>query len=123
MRLANENIDQQINSFIGRKVLEFRLQKGLSQVQLAELIGKDSATAISYFESGARKVSIDDLIKIAKVLNKTVEDFLPKAATAQIEPKEFAIKLRANYDKLDKETEKSILDFTELAKKKFGKTK
>jgi len=82
--LANENIDQQINSFIGRKVLEFRLQKGLSQVQLAELIGKDSATAISYFESGARKVSIDDLIKIAKVLNKTVEDFLPKAATAQI---------------------------------------
>lgn len=121
--MAKEDIDQQINSFVGRRVLEFRLQKGLSQIQLAELIGKDSATAISYFESGSRKVSIDDLIKIAKVLDKTIEDFLPKAATEQIEPKEFAIKLRANYDKLDKETEKSILSFTELAKKKFGKSK
>ena len=117
------NIDSQINRFIGRKIAEFRLQKGMSQSQLAESIGKDSANAISYFESGARKVSIDDLIKIAKVLGKTIEDFLPKAATEQIASKDFAIKLRSNYNKLDKETEKSIIDFTELAKKKFGKSK
>jgi len=121
--VENEQINQQINRFIGRRVSEFRLQKGLSQAQLAELIGKDSATAISYFESGLRKVSIDDLIKIAKVLDRAVEDFLPQAANEQIEPKDFAIKLRANYDKLDKETEKSIIDFTKLAKKKFGKNK
>lgn len=121
--MVNDNLDQQINSYIGRKISEFRLQKGLSQVQLAERIGKDSATAISYFESGLRKVAIDDLIKIAKVLDKNVDDFLPKTATEHIQPKDFAIKLRANYDKLDKETEKSIFDFTELAKKKFGKSK
>lgn len=118
-----DNVDLQINRFIGRKIAEFRLQKGMSQSQLAEAIYKDSANAISYFESGLRKVSIDDLIKIAKVLDKAVEDFLPRTANEQIEPKDFAIKLRANYDKLDKETEKSIMDFTELAKKKFGKSK
>lgn len=121
--MENEQINQRINRFIGRRVSEFRLQKGLSQTQLAELIGKDSATAISYFESGLRKVSIDDLIKIAKVLDKKVEDFLPMSANEQIDPEDFAIKLRANYDKLDEETEKSIIDFTELAKKKFDKNK
>jgi transcriptional regulator with XRE-family HTH domain len=117
------NVDQQINCFIGRRITELRLQKGWSQSQLAEAIGKDSATAISYFESGARKVSIDDLIKIAKVFDKTIADFLPRTATDQVEPKDFALKLRSNYNSLDKETEKSILDFTELAKKKFGKNK
>jgi len=121
--MENEQVARQIKHFVGRKIEEFRLAKGFSQVQLAELIGKDSANAISYFEAGLRKVSIDDLIKIAKVLERTVNDFLPKIATEHLEPKEFAIKLRANYDKLDKETEKSILDFTELAKKRFGKNK
>lgn len=115
-----DNVDLQINRFIGRKVAEFRLKKGMSQFQLAEAIGKDSANAISYFESGARKVSIDDLIKIAKVLDRTIEDFLPEAATKQVEAKDFAIKLRSSYDKLDRKTEKSIMDFSELAKKKFG---
>jgi transcriptional regulator with XRE-family HTH domain len=117
---AKYRLDSQINRFIGRRVAEFRLQKGLSQSQLAQAIGKDSSTAISYFESGSRKVSIDDLIKIAKVLDKTLNDFLPQTAMDKGGVKEFAIKLRSNY-KLDKETEKSILDFAELAKKKFGK--
>ena len=120
--MENDVLDQQINRFIGRRVAEFRLQKGLSQAQLAQTIGKDSPTAISYFESGSRKVSIDDLIKIAKVLDKTLNDFLPQTATEKNGVKEFAIKLRSNYDKLDKETEKSILNFAELAKKKFGKS-
>lgn len=120
--MENDALDQQINRFIGRRVAEYRLQKGLSQAQLASAIGKDSPTAISYFESGSRKVSIDDLIKIAKVLDKTLNDFLPQTATEKNDVKNFAIKLRSNYDKLDKETEKSILDFAQLAKKKFGKS-
>ena len=120
--MENDVLDQQINRFIGRRIAEHRLQKGLSQAQLALAIGKDSPTAISYFESGSRKVSIDDLIKIAKVFDKTLNDFLPQTANEKTGSKEFAIKLRSNYNKLDKETEKSILGFAELAKKKFGKS-
>ena len=120
--METEGIDSNINSFIGRRITEYRLEKGISQSQLAEEIGKDSANAISYFESGMRKVGIDDLIKIAKILNKKISDFLPGAAE-QVHLKDFAIKLRSNYGELDKETEKSIIDFTELARKKFGKNK
>jgi len=114
-----DNIPDQVNEFIGRKIAEFRLQKGISQEDLAKAIGKGSSTAISYFESGLRKVSIEDLFKIAQALDKKVDDFLPKMKDEQIEQKDFALKLRANYKKLDNETQKSILDFTELARKKF----
>ena len=118
-----ENMSQQINEFIGRRITECRLKKGMSQEELAKAIGKESATAVSYFESGKIRVSIEVLIKIAKVLGKPMDAFLPQAATEYTEKKDYALKLRANYGKLDKETEKSILNFTELAKKKFGKNK
>ena len=121
--MENEKMSQHINEYIGRRITEYRLKKGLSQDALSHAIGKDSPTPISYFESGQRRVSIEDLIRIAKVLDKNLDDFLPRAATEESESKDFALKLRANYDKLDRETEKSILDFTELAKKKFRKDK
>jgi len=119
--MKKEDLSQQIKEFVGRKIAEFRLERGMSQEQLAKLIDKAGSTAISYFESGLRKVSIADLIKIAKVLDKSVDDFLPKTATEQVENKEYALKLRANYNKLDKVTEESIIEFTKFAKNKFKK--
>ena len=54
-----------------------RLLAGLTQKQLADLVGL-TPKYISLLEVGARRPSIDIAIKIAKILNVTVEDiFLP----------------------------------------------
>ena len=54
-----------------------RLLAGLTQKQLADLVWL-TPKYISLLEVGARRPSIDIAIKIAKILNVTVEDiFLP----------------------------------------------
>ncbi|HPB88401.1 MAG TPA: helix-turn-helix transcriptional regulator [Thermotogota bacterium] len=53
---------------------ELRLQKNLTQSELAELIGVDPAH-ISYMESGDRKPSIDTLTKLAKALKVSERDY------------------------------------------------
>ena len=120
-----DNESQSLNRFIGKKIAEYRLKKGFSQSELAKRIGKPTPTAISYFENGDRKVSIEDLIKIANVLGKSIDDFLPPRNSSNnvsnTESKDFALKLRSSYKKLDKKTQESILDFAELARKKFRK--
>ena len=51
---------------------QLRKEKGLTQQQLADLIGK-SKTAISNYESGRIEPSIEELIKLSKVLNCSLD--------------------------------------------------
>ena len=53
-----------------------------------------------------------------KFPNKSLDDFISQTPT---KPKDFAMKLRSDYDKLDKESVKSVLNFADLARKKFKK--
>jgi transcriptional regulator with XRE-family HTH domain len=62
--------------YIGGKIKEAREAEGLSQKQLAEKTGFESATAISLIEAGERKVSINNLEKIAKALQHDINFFL-----------------------------------------------
>lgn len=61
---------------IGRRIKEAREAAGMSQEELGEKIGDYSASAISYFESGNRKIKIEDLEKISHLLGKPVDYFL-----------------------------------------------
>jgi Zn-dependent peptidase ImmA (M78 family)/transcriptional regulator with XRE-family HTH domain len=65
---------------IGKRIRQAREQLGYSQEELAHEIGHNSATTISYFETGARKVSIADLHEIAGVLGLPVQYFLEEHA-------------------------------------------
>lgn len=57
---------------LGKKIKKFRLQKGLSQEQLAELC--DLSTAyISLIETGKRKINFSQLEKIAHTLELTID--------------------------------------------------
>ena len=62
---------------IGAKIKEARESQGLSQGELGEKIGY-SATAINYYEKGKRKISVEDLLKVATALNKPYDYFLPR---------------------------------------------
>lgn len=97
---------------IGKRIREAREKEGLSQKSLAEAVGFESATAISLIESGERRVSIEDLDKIGKLL-KVTSTFL--LGTEERKPNiKFA--LRADKD-LSREDEKHILKFIDFVKK------
>ena len=59
-------------------IKEYRTQKGLSQDQLAKLMGTTQA-AVAMWESGARMPRSDKLPKLAEVLGCSVADLFAKA--------------------------------------------
>lgn len=60
---------------IGRRVKESRLQKGISQANLAELIDM-SVSYISRIETAKKQASLEALVRIANSLDITVDHLL-----------------------------------------------
>ena len=77
MKTTNQS---QHNNIIGKKVRELRLQKGLTQDQLAAKLEineiKMDRIVISRIESGNRFVSDYELLEIAKALDVTPNHLL-----------------------------------------------
>jgi len=68
---------------IGKRIKELRTRTGLSQQRLAELMGV-SRPAISQMESGGRKVSADELARLADVLNVSADSLLNKEKEPEV---------------------------------------
>jgi transcriptional regulator with XRE-family HTH domain len=96
---------------IGIRIREAREASGFSQKQLAESLGYESATAISYIESGERKVSVVDLEKIGQILDKDILFLLGK----EEQKYNVRVALRAESG-LDKKDQDAILHIIEMAK-------
>ena len=63
---------------LGEVVQQLRKEKGLSQTELAQKIGK-SMRLITYFERGVAGVSLDTLYKIAEALGVSVSELFIRA--------------------------------------------
>ena len=105
--------DENKNSQIGAKIREARESQEVSQLDLAQALGYESATAISLIESGDRKLKVEDLEKISNFLRRDIKFFLGQ--DERVIDVKFA--LRADKDLTKKDVD-SILDFIEFAKKK-----
>lgn len=68
-------MEQELYQRIGQRIKIAREQLGLSQSDLAAQLGYSSSATVSHFESGLRKISIEDLFKIANVLQLPVDYF------------------------------------------------
>ena len=60
---------------VGQKIREVRLQKGISQTELALTMGT-TKTAISYWENGERALRLDSYFKLAQALEVPPSLFL-----------------------------------------------
>ena len=60
---------------LGERIRRARMEAGLSQEELAERVGS-SQDAVSNYERGTRKISLDVLVAIAKSVNKPMNFFL-----------------------------------------------
>ena len=58
-----------------RNLRQFRIDRGLSQERLAELAGLHR-TYVGAVERGERNISLDNMERLAKALDKPLPDFL-----------------------------------------------
>ena len=65
---------------IVQMLTQARLEKGLSQAQLARMIGTQRSN-ICRLESGAQNLSLDMMIKIAKALDKDINVMLEERSS------------------------------------------
>ena len=63
-----------IKTSIGNRIRDLRKKKNISQEKLAELSELDR-TYINSVENGKRNISIENIEKIAKALNCSLQDF------------------------------------------------
>lgn len=94
---------------IGERIAA-RENEGLSQEELGRLLGNYTASSISYFENGQRKIKIEEVIKIAKIFNKDLTDLIEDGDLVQLNPE--ATKFRAEIQsRADMNTHKFEEDF------------
>lgn len=67
--------EERISTYIREHIKRAREEKGISQSELAEAIGKKSNVSISDIERGRVGVSAVDLILIAKLLGRDINYF------------------------------------------------
>ena len=90
-------------SDFGENLKKLRKQKGYSQVRLAKELHYGS-TAIANYESGRNEPSFAVLIRLAELLDVTVDELIGVEETAE------EAALLAAFKKLDKENKKRVLD-------------
>lgn len=96
-----------IKKKIGNNLKRLRLEKGLKQSELAEIVGVEDKT-ISRIEVGGNYPSMDLLVRLAEALGCELVDFV-----------NFSDKIIESINELSKEDIKAIEKFVNLIKKKI----
>lgn len=65
-----------LQRYVGEKIKEFRLKRGMSQEELADLLGTTKQT-VSRYETGERKANQDVLFKLSDIFKVSIDDFFP----------------------------------------------
>lgn len=107
-------ISEDLYKLIGERVKSARESAKMSQKELAEKIGFETATALSLIETGDRKISVEVLQKIADILHYDLNYFLGKEEKNSVNIK-VALRADKNLTSADKQ---QILEFVEFIKTK-----
>jgi transcriptional regulator with XRE-family HTH domain len=112
-----------LHSEVGQRIRELRLKKGMLQEELARKAGL-SPSALSNFEQGRRRTSLDWLRKIGKALGVSVSDLIPESRTRKplAENKEEE-KLLAHWRKIgNPDLQDQLLEVMELSASGSGQS-
>lgn len=111
-----ENKDQ----FIGNQIRIAREEAGYPQVAIAKALGFDSATAISLIEKGDRKLTAENLEKVADFLHKDVAFFLGRDEETIKLSLSYALRAAKDISDQDKKVIQSVIDLAKERRKKDG---
>jgi transcriptional regulator with XRE-family HTH domain len=82
-----------MNTQILQRLTQARKQSGLSQMDVARLMGYSASSTISHYEAGEREITFTDVLRLCKIYGVTVgwietgepPDFDPTPLLKQIE--------------------------------------
>jgi transcriptional regulator with XRE-family HTH domain len=102
---------------VGQRIKAAREKAGITQSELAVLLGYTSPTAISLIEADERSVKVDTLEKIAEVLHQDVQ-YLTTGNNSQISTVKTALRADPTFDKDDVAKIENFIDFLASQKDK-----
>ncbi|NRB11094.1 MAG: helix-turn-helix transcriptional regulator [Rickettsiaceae bacterium] len=83
--VRKNNYIQEVDKFIGGKIYQLRLAKGLSRQQLSKVIDV-THQQLQKYEKGTNRISVGRLVLIAKALGKSVNYFYEGIDSMDNEP-------------------------------------
>ena len=98
------------DKFIGSQIKLAREEAGYPQVVLAKALGFDSATAISLIESGERKLTAENLDKVATFFHKDIGFFLGRDNETVKVTLNYALRASTDISDQDKKVIQSVID-------------
>lgn len=111
--------DKELAIYIGNKIKEYRKKKGMTQKELAEIIGMGDTTIANY-EKGFRSPKKDTMFDLANAFDISIDDLFPPinkvtsiapASHINLDPRQ-AI-LNSNYIKLDDKRRDKLVGVSE----------
>lgn len=112
---------QNKDKFIGGQIKLAREEAGYPQVALAKALDFDSATAISLIENGDRKLTAENLDKVANFLHKDIAFFLGRDNEAIKLDLNYALRADKNISDQDKKVIQSVIDLAKQRRKANGR--
>ena len=112
--------DKELAIYIGTKIKEYRLQRGLTQKELAVLVDMGDTTIANY-EKGFRTPKKNTLFKISSALSVTIDDLFPpihKADTPTASPDLLTQQITDKVVQLTPDNKKIVLRTSEELLKK-----
>ena len=109
-------------SSIGERIKKLRISAGLTQHELAKMVGGVSASAIGMYEQGRRTPDMERLIKLSEIFNVSTDRLLgvddENDATRIIEELKFKVNqnenLKLNGAVMNKESREKLLKALEF---------
>lgn len=97
---------EELSKYVGSKIKELRLQKDMTQEELAELTNTTKQT-IGRYENGSRRANQDNLFEFAAIFNVTIDDFFPPLNSSSKN------NITTIYNKLEPKRQKKVYNFAE----------
>lgn len=97
---------EELSKYVGSKIKELRLQKDMTQEELAELTNTTKQT-IGRYENGSRRANQDNLFEFADIFNVTINDFFPPLNSSSNN------NITTIYNKLEPKRQKKVYNFAE----------
>jgi len=113
-----------MRSEVGKRIRELRLKRGMLQEELARKAGL-SPSALSNFEQGRRRTSLDWLKRISKPLGVSISDLIPDSRTRKpLAETDEERKLLASWRRIgDEDVQDQLLELIEIASGKASRNR
>ena len=117
-------MENPMHAEVGHRIRELRQKKGMLQEELARKAGL-SPSALSNFEQGRRRTSLDWLKKLSKALGVSVSDLIPESRTRKpLAENHEEEKLLASWRKIgNPDLQDQLLEVIELAATRTGRAR